>query len=418
MNKEILIRRRWIWWISPFGHLLFIVFPIYLFTGVSFNQLGSASYLFGLVIVAIFTISCFPGITRHQRNSIRQPIYASLGINYQKRANQTLLALFVLTAAGYTIWFADLIFNPGLIKSLIVENQAFTVRGTISTTPGLSSFAQMGVAYSIVYSINRFALKSQTTKRQQWLLYVIIFLAFSRSILWSERLALIELIAPIGVIYFLFGTRAKSTKIALIPVYASLGLYALFSTMEYFRSWQYYSQQRDDFFRFTLDRLLSYYTTSILNGVGYIENYDTTCYSGENLLSFIYRLPVLGEELMSAYSCSRFPEYLSTYADPEFNLISWPFYIMSDMGTPITILISIILGRLMAWMYKNTHKSLLCLIFYPFLYLGLLDFLRQGYLHGARTFYIYVGLFVSYYVLKNHVTFRRTSFYINDVKVS
>ena len=229
-------------------------------------------------------------------------------------------------------------------------------------------------------------------------------LGATRAVLWSERLALVEVLVPIVVLFFAFRSRVSAKVIHAIPFLGMFGLYVMFSFMEYFRSWRYYAAYEDNFFLFTLNRLLSYFTTSIYNGIMYNEYLDSVCYSGEHVFSTVYRLPVVGNILTEAFGCSQFVEFLHRHANPEFNLVSWPFYIASDIGVLVTIIVAFILGLFSGWLYANIQKSIFSMLFFPFIYLGLLDFLRQGYMHGARTFYIYLGLFVVYFVLNKYVT--------------
>lgn len=389
-----------IWWITPYKYLMYIVLPIYLYSGYSKDLFGFNYYYYGLLLILAMIFGAIVSDAQRQEADFSNKKLRA-NDSYEIKSTKLLLVIFFVSMIGYAVWFWELVLNPSMLIQAASLDTAFTLRGVISTTPGLSSLAQLGVVYVILYSINKYYFKLTVSKKQTACFYLLVLLAGFRAAVWSERLALIEVVVPISIIYVLHAYRGGVSILRILPLVSFVLLFFVFSSFEYFRSWKYYGLENENFLLFMLNRMVAYYTTSVDNGVRYLEIFDPACYSSENFFSMFYRLPVLGEYLVDNFACSQFVYFLSAYADPEFNLISWPLYIASDLGLPITIFLAFIFGVFSGGMCKKMDKSYFYLIFFPVIYIGFLDFLRQGYLHSARMFFIYVGISFVYFSLRN-----------------
>ena len=111
-----------------------------------------------------------------------------------------------------------------------------------------------------------------TGQRKTWLrLALILFLAFVRSFVATERLAILELIVPLIVVaaFTYVGDPRPRIRgfVKLAPVILIPAVVAVFAVFEYSRSWVFYKQQSSgSFVDFALERFAGYYATAYNNG--------------------------------------------------------------------------------------------------------------------------------------------------------
>ena len=386
-----------IWWIKPNTLIGLALLPLYSLIGLITNNLGDFNYWLSFILILCLYLGAQTAATKKTK--------ISTAVKFQKKRSENILnILFLVSLLGYFFWFFELIKNPALLfKALSNEGQVFTLRGVIETTPGLSTLSQLSVVYSAVYI--KLITSDSIKAKGKYLYFFMTLLAMTlfRSWVWNERLALIEFLCPAIVIYLTTKntSRKSNSRLRLFPVVGVFAIYAIFSLFEYFRSWQFYSKSESDFFSFTLKRLTNYYSSAVENGIGFISWQTTPSYDGSLFFGFIYQLPLIGEILRSAiYKSKTFASYLQCCADPEFNLASWPFLIASDIGVPLSMIFFYCMGLIFSTAYKNFISSKRAFVFYPIIYVALLELLRQHYLHSPRFFYIFVGALLVYSFIK------------------
>ena len=154
---------------------------------------------------------------------------------------------------------------------------------------------------------------------------LLFVLAVVRSVVWSERLAVIELVVVYIVARLAFTrvTTLRWWRIGTIaPLAAPLLLYVAFTGTEYIRTWDYYRNEYDSVWAFAFERLLTYYATASNNGIGLlVENNNWPLYSGRFVAEWLYLMPELGDWMREQLGdpMTYYTTFLDRFARPEFN---------------------------------------------------------------------------------------------------
>ena len=310
--------------------------------------------------------------------------------------------LLVLTLFAYGFWFAPLAANPQMLGDAIASGQG-NVRNSISTTPGVTTMTQFGVAYVIGYAI-RVGSQAQRVRLWEHLgLAAVLAAAVIRSFAWGERLAVIELVVCGSVAAFAFrrlrGARARRLA-TLLPLFVPPLALVAFAGTEYFRSWSHYSREYDSLWQFSFDRLLSYYATASNNGIGLlVENHNWPQYSGRYIAQWLYLMPVVGEAAQRAFGDvgSQYQAFLMQHARPELNNQSGLFQVVFDIGYIGSMLYFLALGLVFGRLWLGwRRRELGGLLFYPPCVLCIVELLRINYLATTRFFPAALGLLLIY----------------------
>ncbi len=281
----------------------------------------------------------------------------------------------------------------------IVFSGHAAVRSTFSTTPGVTTLTQFGVAFAIAYGLKCSAGVQRVSRIEHAGFVLLLLLAVFRGFAWAERLAVIEYVVCFGVarLAFLPIVRASHQRAAqLLPVVAPIALYLLFTASEYFRSWEYYVNQYDSIWAFTLDRLITYYATATNNGIGLlVETHAWPYYSGAFAFESLWAMPGLGALLTAAFGSPRGieKEFLEVFARPEFNSPTAYFRVVLDLGYAGSALFFLLLGWLIGQAYAAFRSGrLFGLLLFPVSVLFLLESLRYSYIGETRFVPLMLGL--------------------------
>src|SRR6185295_10450278 len=178
---------------------------------------------------------------------------------------------YLLTMAGYGIWLVVGLkngFSLGTILDLLKgadEATAEMIKTELfPTIPGVTTATQFGIATmmlgSWLYCRGRINLRLP--------LLSLLATAAARALIYSERLALIELVIPaiaIALRLWVFGKPQQPWRLVALqslPLVAVPLVIVLFGIFESFRSWQYYKESFDSLAEFTIWRFFGYYTTA------------------------------------------------------------------------------------------------------------------------------------------------------------
>ncbi|HET7868562.1 MAG TPA: hypothetical protein VFL86_29480, partial [Burkholderiaceae bacterium] len=310
--------------------------------------------------------------------------------------------LLLLTLFAYGFWFSPLAANPQILVNALAEGEG-NIRKAVSSTPGVTTMTQCGVAYVIGYAIR----KGDPTQRMRlWEhlgLAAVLVAGLIRVVAWSERLALIELVVCGAVSAFAFvRIRRRSVwRLAVVmPLLAPPLLLALFAATEYFRSWNYYQKEYDSIWQFSIDRLLAYYATASNNGIGLlVENHQWPQYSGRYVAEWLYLMPGLGDWIQQSFGdvSKQYSSFLATFARPELNNPSGIFQVVFDVGYLGSTLYFLATGMVIGRLWLGWRRGELAgLLFYPPCALYLIELLRINYLASTRFFPAAVGLVMIY----------------------
>jgi hypothetical protein len=320
-----------------------------------------------------------------------------------------------LTLMGYLSWFGVAFargLRPALMIALITGQEALTddvKKNYMGTVSGVTTLTQLGMATLVLGCL---WASRQGWREVRWGFGAIFSMAVLRSILNSERLAVIELAIPamLAAAAMWPGRTARVRRwLAAAPVIGVFALFTFFTASESLRSWKsFYSQQHDSLLTFAAIRLTGYYTTALNNGAcledlvpgGFGFPYYTAL--------FAWRLPLIKNTVREIFdapvvdSDDGFFDFIGNSVNIEFNNPSGVFLPVVDFGIPLGLAYWLGAGLLCGWvytLYRSRRLAGVCL--YPLIGTGLLEASRVLYWAESRSFPSFVWLAVAAWLLTN-----------------
>lgn len=311
--------------------------------------------------------------------------------------------LFVLTVFAYVTWFAYSAAVSGLgaitdalldvVLARDVGSSSYVKKELFLTLPGLTTITQCGILYVTVEAL--LWVRRASDRLALLRLAVVLGLALVRALLLSERLAIVELVIPVAVVFFTFGPISKlayRNLVRLAPVFAGVGVFGLFAVGEYFRSWSFYqSIYSGPYLKFAAERFMGYYATAVNNGaiVYYYEPIQPMRYTFQSLWEF----PILGEVVYAFYASAFAEDYidytqlLETYANPEFNNTALVGLLLNEYSKFLAPVAGFLLGLLSVTLYNSfLNGRLVGILLYPSFFVGVLEISRIYYWSDERYF--------------------------------
>lgn len=394
------------WWLQPVPLLLLTMLLYLSFLGFNYESMVPRRYVpnddywWGLLLLATLAAGTAVGRTLGRRPaSARVAPATPTAIDVPPLLMALLLAATVI---AYVVWFGPLAFQPGAVVERFTGERT-TLRTTVTTQPGITTLTQCGVAYVILYVLKQWIGIRRPVRWERWGLVLVFVLAIVRSLLWSERLAVIELVVPYVVLtlaFFRFRSKTSATLVALLPVLAPLTVYLLFTVTEYFRSWTHYRDYYDSIWQFSLDRITAYYALATNSGLGLLaESRTWPQYTGTFVFEWAYLMPGLGDVLLQEVGNLRhdFERFLADAGRAEFNNPTGLFVIVYDIGYVGSWLYFLLVGLLVGacWTAFRRHR-LGGLLAYPLCFMFLLELLRFNYFAASRFIPIAASLVLAW----------------------
>ncbi len=299
--------------------------------------------------------------------------------------------LFAVAVAAYALWFMPVARDPSILLAVLAGRWAeLEVRTTIGTIPGVTTLVQAQIVYVTLLVFRWVYLPaSRPSRLEKSAVLIILLLACLRNLIWSERIAVIELLVPAAVLLLRRPRYPRLT--ALMPVFGALALVIFFSIFEYFRSWSaYYQYKYDSFALFILIRLSGYYITALDNGVGLYVDWGSVS-APFSTADWLWRFPLeIGQGwLRDAFGLGRYEHAAWLYwnASPEFNNSSGIYMPFSDFGAAGGLLYWSLLGLVTGQIFRSFKRGgVIGMLLYPSWFIGLLEMPRILYLSEARYF--------------------------------
>jgi oligosaccharide repeat unit polymerase len=335
--------------------------------------------------------------------------------------------LFLITLFGYLAWFANGIRTTG-IGTLITQihevlfGQEFGSSDELKvelfpTVPGITTLTQVGILYVTVEAL-LWVWKGSHRRSALIRFVVVALLALFRSILLSERLALVELVIPVVVIFATTSQLRVRHKhlVRGAPLFLAPVVFALFAFGEYFRSWNFYRPlYQGPYLQFAAERFIGYYTTAVNNAavVYHYEPLHPLLHTFRDLFDF----PVLGSYVSAGYAVvfSDNPTYdplslLEKYANPEFNNVPMTGVLINEYSMFLAPVAAFVLGVLSVSLYRSLLRGrLIGVLVYPSWYVGILEIPRIYYWADVRYFPALALLVVTLFAFALAKRFRRTT---------
>ena len=396
MRKNIFI-----WWLNPINIYIGItIVAIYAFSiseknywllyGVKGKYIEPEHVLIYILSACFFCFGCKTAKTFYYDNSL--DLY-KLEFLYK--------ILWRLCICAYGIWFVRFASIHGVSSFLSIldpnalVSKMYNFRYHSGKIAGITSMTEFGVVLAPL-SIYTYVL---TQKKVYIMNFVLLcFLATIRAALFSERLALLELLVPALIVLFIF---QKYKKIyTFIPFAALFCLFVVFGIFEYTRSWgAYYSSiYNGSYVEFVIDRVLGYYAVAVNTECTSLTMVETPFFP-KNTLQFVWLLPLL-KDVPSLFIQGKKIDLLGLYGNPEFNNPGGLLFGFSDFGY-IGLLISFIFGRITGLFYNSMiEEKSIGIIIYPIFFLCIIELPRYFYFGNNRAFYILIGIIMVCKVLR------------------
>jgi oligosaccharide repeat unit polymerase len=311
------------------------------------------------------------------------------------------LVAATLALGGYAIWGAIAVKNGLSVGSLSrfmnianVEAADQIKESAMQTIPGVTTATQFGIA--------AFLLGVWLWSRGKNWVAPVLFLLFAatllRTVLNSERLALLEVAVPAAMVVirtFVMErqwSRPARRTFNWMPAIAVVGILVAFAATEYPRSWRYYRDHFNSFAEFTLWRASGYYTTALNNGAMAYDVRGTWPLPYASLHA-LWAFPLVEQSSISYEALTGVdPETvhvatLERFGNPELNNSSGIFQPLVDFGPMAMIVVWLVYGWLAGTLYRGyLAGSVVGMAFYPILYLSLLEAPRILYMPAGRAF--------------------------------
>jgi len=314
----------------------------------------------------------------------------------------------LLTYLGYFVLFGVAVIHGLRLSHIAQAISGYDMRyspflrdGKMETVSGVSTMTQFGIAAVVLCSLAFW----HRPKLFRVLVCPMLLLSALRALLNSERLAVLELAIPLGIMWLRMNFIGRLVSIwtpirlNMIPVLTFIAVFVMFAGMESFRSWRHYQKKSDSLIEFAAIRFGGYYVTSMNNGALLLDH------SGEQpfpyySIEWFWRMPILSsifsyEEMSGIDPSKDFQSMLATYANPEFNNPGGLFVLLGDMGVIGGLTIMFVMGIFFGIAYSSFILGRLGgLLFYPTTIVCALEMPRFFYYGSHRNFPSVIFLFV------------------------
>jgi oligosaccharide repeat unit polymerase len=385
-----------LWWLHPRRLVLFFILPVYAsFMFYDFHKvvpiayIPSWNYAWGAILMLCIVVGVQVALLHVRPTALAEPPQIS---------RKLMLFLLAVTAFAYAYWFGPLVSNPDALLGILMRTRS-EVRDDISTTPGLTTLTQFGIAYVIAYAIKTGARVQKVSFIEHVGFVIVLLLAMFRAFAWAERLAVLELLVCFGaarLAYLPIRSETQWRLASIVPMIAPFVLYVLFTASEVNRSWRFYENDYPSVWHFTLDRLQTYYATASNNGIGLLaEMNNWPNYIGAYTFEWLYKMPGIGPMVIKALGDPRnfATDFLEIYARPEFNSPTGIFRAVADFGYFGSAVFFTMIGWLIGRLYHSFRCGRLAgLLLFPIMVIYLMELLRFSYLSEPRVVPILIAL--------------------------
>ena len=267
---------------------------------------------------------------------------------------------------------------------------------------GITTFTELAI---VVAPLNTYLWCISKKKIYRNMYIFLLFISILRAIIFSERLAVLEIIIPSLVIYFYYGKIFRSSIIKFAPILGVLFLLIVFGSFEYFRSWDFYKEAYDgNIISFTVDRVFGYYSISINTECIWI-NFMEPKFFLDHSLSWLWNLPAFSSVKDVLWQQPQI-NILERWGNPEFNNPGGLLFAYNDLGF-FGLIIQFIFGRFVGIVYRGyCKKGFISSLWYSATYLCMLELPRYFFWGSPRAFFAIVAIFVIQFCLSKRTKHR------------
>ena len=379
------------WWSRPSYIGLFVVMPIACF---AFNASDGFYHQFG-AYNAITADRFFPVWLSILGFSGASWFAESVGTGtpfrptpYMRESNFTLFVyavVIVATIATFVLLY-PLLTNVNLLTRILANDPgaAYLARALADKIPGVTSLENFFPFVVVILMVKRQITGSPRTLGDNLVLIFVLAVTGLKVVLYSERLALIEMLVPVALLTG--GQRKRSVVWAIAPLAGVAVMFNFFMVTEYFRSWAFYAGGSSSLVEFALNRMIGYYMTAINNGAfvyGEGNSYFFPIWSA----GWLWRLPIPGlfEYWSALTGASVDLTGLLAGLNVEYNNTSGIYAPLTDFGPVLGVFVWTALGLISGRLHRYFHDgNCLGLIVFPTWFVGVLEIPRVFYWGDSR----------------------------------
>lgn len=406
------------WWCAPTGVALGFLIPVMGLIALAGDVSSSALtirgvrflnlhyVLLGMLMVLAIALGGWVGAQIRIGRAGASRAGADAGHDPQtwERAAAVMAGIALL---GYVVWFKDFLLNPLLLWRTVTGAWSPS-REEIGSTAGVSSLVNVAQVFFAIYAFR--LVDGDPRRPSTWLhrLFALIaVLTVFRVYVWSERLALIEMLTPLGLAFGRWMALQPGLRwqwIRRLGPYAALPVVLLyFAAAEYVRSWSSATYQgKMSFWEFALGRFVSYYYTSLNNGAGLVATTPEATWHFEHVLEWAHRAPFGAGRVFSEHvgfhadAKSSFLWFLRTYEDVEFNSNSGLYTPIADLGVPGALVYMLLLGLVSGLAFRAYRAGRLGgVLLFPLFFISFFEIFRYPFLGQPRAFTWTLGIVLT-----------------------
>lgn len=395
------VELNWPWWLHPavatimlagLTALAAVAFPedVYATWGVRKYIDGDMALLLLLGIVSLVAGMSIPTMRVLASGPSTIELTPSR-IKFLKRAYYLLMTLTVL---GYVFWAISAASQGISLANLasVVDREARAIselKANSRPIAGLTTLTQFG---PIAAALGAFLHRTGFVGRS---FFWVLPLAMIRTVFYAERLALIEILIPLLVVFAV--TTYKSSRwtglLRLGPLIAAPVIWLVFAGSEYMRSWIFYqSTVSVSFVEWVTTRLLGYYVTAYNNSALFDLSSPGPSLPPYFSISVFWNAPGVDIALPHPGIGGNSPEVwwasvLKLYANPEFNNTGSFLVVAGELGTIGMVIYWLVTGLVLGSLYVALRRgSLPAALAYAVFYIGILELPRFTYWTLGRSF--------------------------------
>jgi hypothetical protein len=277
----------------------------------------------------------------------------------------------------------------------------YEMRDILNRIPGITTFMTLQSLCVVLHVSYTRLTNYPTPKFLRLPMIALIIACILRAWLWSERLAILELIIPVAIIRFSPFEGRKQNWRVVAPLIGAIVVFGIFCADEYFRSWQYYKLNSDySFFEFAWVRFAGYYATALNNGAS-VFSLQTPYYQPFMTAGWFYSLPVWSFLGTITQGDPAIDSLMELYLNPEFNNWGGIFMPYVDYGVILGTGCWMVLGSVSGILFNSfAFLRVPGLIIYPVWYIGILEMLGIFYWADSRFFLVLIGSLLLALVIK------------------
>lgn len=411
-----------LWWLSPVVVSLFVgaasILPTLFIGDQEFRTLWGTpksitievTVLFGCGVLALCFGALIGIVISPSAAGLRAP-WPGLSdrlIALLRRASTVLTALTVTGYFGFALLIVKAGLGPAQLFAGAPNDGSTPVRDLIGTVPGVTTLTQAGIAAVVISAI---LLAHGFSRAELAKLLIVVGFAVPRAYIFTERLAILELIVPVTLILaarlsFHHGLRRRFAQ--LIPFGSLFAIVVVFGTFEYFRSWTFYRLHSSaSFVDFAMSRFAGYYATAINNGQLILDHLGWPGRVPYDTLEGFWTAPVIEQTHLYERVAGHIAPYsrqadgsmyfnmLDHYGNQEFNNPSGYVGPFVDYGQLGGLVFFFIAGLAAGLLYQAfCQGKVFGLLLYPVVFTGLVELPRYIYWSQGRTAYTWIPLFI------------------------